>query len=58
MIVGTDEEKQVGLRCPDCGCRDLRVVYTRQRSHGRVVRCRQCRHCGRRLVTTEKVAGG
>lgn len=44
-----------GLECPSCGCRDLRVYYTRQRpSH--IMRVRLCRHCGRRIVTRETLA--
>ena len=41
-----------GLVCSRCGCADLRVRNTR-RSHGRIVRYRQCRHCGRRMTTYE-----
>ena len=41
-----------GLECRGCGCRDLRVLYTRYRA-GVIVRVRSCRHCGRRLVTRE-----
>jgi hypothetical protein len=41
-----------GLECRGCGCRDLRVLYTRYRA-GSIVRVRACRHCGRRLVTRE-----
>lgn len=43
----------VGLRCRDCGCRDLRVLETRRMSGGRIRRRRQCRHCGKRVTTTE-----
>jgi len=41
-----------GLECRGCGCRELRVLYTRYRA-GSIVRVRACRHCGRRLVTRE-----
>ena len=41
-----------GLECRGCGCRDLRVLYTRYRARS-IVRVRSCRHCGRRLVTRE-----
>jgi len=42
----------IGLTCPRCGCADLRVLNTRS-SHGRIVRYRQCRHCGKRVTTYE-----
>ena len=41
-----------GLTCARCGCADLRVLNTRP-SPGRIVRYRQCRHCGRRVTTYE-----
>jgi transcription elongation factor Elf1 len=41
-----------GLECRHCGCRDLRVLYTRQRPRS-IMRVRVCRHCGRRVVTRE-----
>ena len=41
-----------GVVCPKCGCAHLPVLNTR-RSMGRIVRYRQCRHCGRRVTTYE-----
>lgn len=41
-----------GLRCPRCGCPDLRVTHTRPAA-GRVRRYRRCRHCGRVVSTLE-----
>ena len=41
-----------GVVCPHCECADLRVLNTRY-AHGRIVRYRQCRHCGHRLTTYE-----
>lgn len=46
-----------GLECPTCGCRELRVVYTRRALGGRLVRRRECRHCGRRITTSEHPIG-
>lgn len=46
-----------GIRCPTCGCGHFRVVYTRGGWGGRVMRRRQCRHCGRRICTTERITG-
>lgn len=48
-------EEQRGLRCPACGCGHLRVVYTRRAWGGRITRRRECRSCGRRMLTTEQV---
>ena len=47
-----DDKAQVGIECPDFGCRHLPVLYTRQRRKG-VMRVRECRHCGRRVRTIE-----
>jgi transcriptional regulator NrdR family protein len=47
--------KPAGICCPRCGCADLRVVYTRHR-HERIVRSRECRHCGKRMITVERTA--
>ena len=46
-----------GLECRKCGCRHLRVLYTRRAFGGRIVRRRECRNCGKRLSTWEKEAG-
>ncbi len=51
------DERPVGLECPDCGCRHFYVVYTRPTPNGRIMRRRQCRHCGRRITTFEKTGG-
>jgi hypothetical protein len=49
------EEERRGLECPRCGCRHLPVLYTRQGAR-RIVRVRECRHCGRRVVTYESIS--
>lgn len=46
-----------GLRCPRCGCQHFRVIYTRSAWGGRILRRRECRHCGRRMTTHEKPIG-
>lgn len=43
-----------GLVCPDCACRHFFVIYTRQRPD-RIVRRRECRHCGRKILTVERL---
>ena len=45
-----------GIECPRCGCRHLPVLYTRHRNK-RTIRFRQCRYCGRRVMTYEEVRG-
>lgn len=47
------KEKERGIACRRCGCRHFRVVYTRQVSGGRILRRRECRHCGKRISTYE-----
>lgn len=45
-----------GLVCPNCGCRHFYVVYTRPRAE-KIVRRKECRHCGRRITSCERVIG-
>ena len=51
-VTGTANRR--GLECPRCGCRHFHVLYTRAAIGGRILRRRECRHCGRRLTTYEK----
>jgi transcriptional regulator NrdR family protein len=44
-----------GLECPSCGCRHFEVLYTRATPMGTIRRRRQCRHCGRRVTTSERL---
>ena len=44
-----------GLACPKCGCRHFEVLYTRAAVGGVIRRRRACRHCGRRVTTTERL---
>lgn len=46
------KDRPMGLTCPRCGCADLRVRNTRH-SQSRIVRYRECRHCGKYLTTYE-----
>ena len=48
-----EQPEERGIACPKCGCRHLPVRYTRQRA-GFIQRVRECRHCGRRLITRER----
>lgn len=42
-----------GLRCPRCGCRHFYTTHTEPLRDGRIRRRKECRHCGRRIVTYE-----
>jgi len=46
-------DPEVGIRCRRCGCRHLRVLYTRPTIKGRLLRRRECRNCGYRMTTYE-----
>jgi hypothetical protein len=49
-----DDEKR-GLECRWCGCKQFRVIYTRPAWGGRIMRRRECRHCGKRVAVWERV---
>lgn len=49
------EPEPRGIRCPKCGCGHFEVVYTRKIPGGAIRRRRACRHCGRRVTTTERM---
>jgi len=51
---GAPNADQRGLVCRHCGCKHFRVIYTRPAWGGRLVRRRECRHCGKRMTTWEK----
>jgi transcriptional regulator NrdR family protein len=48
------KEKTLGVECPKCGCKHLPVLYTRQQLK-KTLRYRECRNCGRRVITCEEV---
>jgi len=60
----TTSERPPGIRCPNCGCQDVRlpngapvdtqVTKTEQR-YGYIRRRRVCRYCGRVIYTRETV---
>lgn len=55
-----DEERKPpprGLVCSECGCEHFDVVWT-DRQVRKIVRKRACRHCGKRIRTTERIEGG
>jgi len=54
---GARPKEPRGIECRRCGCRHLEVVYTRRQQNQMVLRRRECRHCGARLSTVERVIG-
>ena len=50
------EPKFQSLECPRCRCRHMYTVETKSTPH-RIIRTRQCRHCGRRIKTYEQFSG-
>jgi transcriptional regulator NrdR family protein len=51
------DAEQRGLVCRQCGCRHFWVLYTRGIHGGRLMRRRECRHCGKRITTWERAIG-
>jgi len=43
-----------GLACHRCGGHEFRVIYTRPTWGERIMRRRECRHCGKRVTTWER----
>lgn len=44
---------EIGIRCTLCGCQHLKTTHTRRLPGSRVRRYKECRHCGRRMMTIE-----
>ncbi len=42
-----------GIECPKCGCRYFYTTHTEPLRDGRIRRRKECRHCGRKIVTFE-----
>ncbi len=49
--IPTEGNDEGGLECRKCGYRHFRVVSVRAAHSGRVVRRRECRHCGAGVAT-------
>jgi len=45
--------RDAGLVCRKCGCRHFHVIYVEQKNDT-IKRRRECRHCQRRITTTER----
>lgn len=48
-------ENDTGLVCRTCGCRHFLTVRTQPGVGDRIVRIRECRCCGRRTRTVERI---
>ncbi len=44
---------QLGIECPQCGCRHFLTTHTEPLQDGRIRRRKTCRHCHRKIVTYE-----
>ena len=42
-----------GIECSRCGCRHFYTTHTEPLRDGRIRRRKECRHCGRKIVTYE-----
>ena len=49
--------QEYGLRCKTCNCGHFYTLYTRRVYGNRIRRRKECRNCGKRVTTTEKVVG-
>ena len=49
------KEEIKGIVCQKCEGQLFDVVWTRPRAKGEIARCRQCRFCGHRMITTEVI---
>jgi len=54
---GRFTQEKRGIECPSCGCQHFRVLSTRRSFGERILRRRECRHCGRRVTTYEAADG-
>lgn len=52
-VAPAQQDPPRGLECPACGCGHFFTVYTRPTILKRIMRRRECRHCGRRVTTYE-----
>jgi transcriptional regulator NrdR family protein len=50
-------DDEVGIRCRQCGCGHFFTLETRKMIGQRIMRRRECRHCGKRITTYERAFG-
>lgn len=56
MTTARSCQPQSGIACPRCGCRHFFTTHTEPLRDGRIRRRKECRHCGRKIVTFEAAA--
>lgn len=56
MAVSKPDAATKGLTCSACGCQHFSTTHTEPLRDGRIRRRKECRHCGRKLVTYEAAA--
>jgi transcriptional regulator NrdR family protein len=49
------KRSDLGIRCPQCGCRHFKTTNTEPLRDGRIRRRKACPHCGRKVVTFETI---
>jgi transcriptional regulator NrdR family protein len=49
---------QRGIACSNCGCAHFYTTHTEPLPDGRIRRRKQCRHCGKKVITFESGNGG
>ena len=52
----TTPRSDLGICCPQCGCRHFDTTHTEPLRDGRIRRRKVCRHCGRKVLTFESTA--
>lgn len=52
--LGSNDVREVGVRCPDCHCRHCPTRTTRH-TQTMTIRERVCRHCGRLFYSRETI---
>ena len=53
MSTADKNHRQLGIRCPRCGCRHFYTTHTEPVRNNRIRRRKVCRNCDRRIVTYE-----
>lgn len=54
MAGDADDRRKLGVRCPKCWSTRFRVIFTRHRP-GSTVRVKECKACGHRVRTRERM---
>jgi len=51
----SESDTPVGIICPRCGCRHMLAIPPTPRPKQTKIRYRECRNCGKRILTKETV---